>query len=373
MADSVPMATPYVFPSSQAFHGNDGLWSTFIVRIGSPAQDFNVLPSTNGGDPVVPLTQGCVKNLGNESEASCGALRGALPFNNRDSYGFSTNSSTTWQNIGLFGFDLGRQWGIDTTAQFGYETVGLAAQNSGGPTLEGQVVAGIATKEYLLGMFPLDVKPTKFSTFDDPQPSYLANSKNKSIIPGLGFGYTAGAHYRYSGMTASLVFGGYDASKYDGNTSKTFQFGPDDSHSFTLGVQNIIAENTLLGTVSPLTDGIIASIDSTLPYLWLPREVCDRFETAFGLRYDNDSSLYLVNDTVRAQLKQLNPTVSFTLGEGTTSGTGKENSVVIKLPYAAFDLQVSWPLMKNQTKYFPLKRTTNSTQYTLGRTFLQEA
>ena len=34
-------------PPSQIWDGNDGAWSTFIIRIGTPAQYFRVLPSTN--------------------------------------------------------------------------------------------------------------------------------------------------------------------------------------------------------------------------------------------------------------------------------------------------------------------------------------
>jgi hypothetical protein len=56
--------------------------------------------------------------------------------------------------------------------------------------------------------------------------------------------------------------------------------------------------------------------------------------------------------------------------------TGNGNSsdrLDITLPYAAFDLKASPPLAGNQTfYYFPLKQAANETQYTLGRTFLQE-
>ena len=45
----------------------------------------------------------------------------------------------------------------------------------------------------------------------------------------------------------------------------------------------------------------------------------------------------------------------------------------IVLPYASFDLLASYPRVLNATKYFPLKRAANESQYTLGRTFLQEA
>jgi len=45
----------------------------------------------------------------------------------------------------------------------------------------------------------------------------------------------------------------------------------------------------------------------------------------------------------------------------------------IQLPYAAFDLVASHPLVESSSRYFPLKRASNTRQYTLGRTFLQEA
>lgn len=76
---------------------------------------------------------------------------------------------------------------------------------------------------------------------------------------------------------------------------------------------------------------------------------------------------YLIEDNVHNTLLAQNPEFTFTLG------TGSE-TVDIKLPYAAFDLEVSQPSIPNGTsRYFPLKRAQNSSQYTLGRVFLQEA
>lgn len=43
------------------------------------------------------------------------------------------------------------------------------------------------------------------------------------------------------------------------------------------------------------------------------------------------------------------------------------------LPYSAFDFNVTTPVIKNSTSfYFPIKPTSDDTEYTLGRTFLQE-
>jgi hypothetical protein len=61
--------------------------------------------------------------------------------------------------------------------------------------------------------------------------------------------------------------------------------------------------------------------------------------------------------------------VKFQLGVTPKGGP----SVDIVLPYAAFDLEASYPLVRHPTRYFPLKRAANDSQYTLGRAFLQEA
>ena len=43
------------------------------------------------------------------------------------------------------------------------------------------------------------------------------------------------------------------------------------------------------------------------------------------------------------------------------------------MPYSAFDLTVGWPIVNSSTRYFPIRRAQNNTQFTLGRTFLQYA
>jgi len=115
----------------------------------------------------------------------------------------------------------------------------------------------------------------------------------------------------------------------------------------------------------------LSFIDSTVPHIWLPPEVCDQFERAFGLIYDDNTELYLVNNTIRSRLLELNPSVTFKLGAQNVGG----QTLNIVLPYAAFDLQATHPIYENSTNYFPIRRAKkdDSTQYVLGRTFLQEA
>lgn len=83
-----------------------------------------------------------------------------------------------------------------------------------------------------------------------------------------------------------------------------------------------------------------------------------------------NEQLYLINDTLHTALVQQNASLTFNLG-GMTGGSS--TNVNITLPYAAFDLTASAPLVTNTTRYYPLKRAANSTQYVIGRTFFQEA
>ena len=109
-------------------------------------------------------------------------------------------------------------------------------------------------------------------------------------------------------------------------------------------------------------------IDSTVPDMWLPETWCDLFEDAFGLRYVEETGRYLVDDEQHTALQQLQPTLTFTLGASTNGGTVAR----FDLPYAAFDLEGQYPVFPNATRYFPIRRAANDSQYTIGRVFLQE-
>ena len=135
-----------------------------------------------------------------------------------------------------------------------------------------------------------------------------------------------------------------------------------------MGIQSITATDTLTSNVTLLSNDIVALIDTTLPYLYLPLQDCRIFETAFGLTWDQSNQMYLVNDTIHQQLQNLDPSITFTLGNSSAN-----ESIEIVLPYGAFDLQASAPIYPNGTNYFPLRRASNPHQYAIGRVFLQEA
>jgi hypothetical protein len=104
---------------------------------------------------------------------------------------------------------------------------------------------------------------------------------------------------------------------------------------------------------------------------WLPQSACAAFENAFGLTYNASTNYYLVNDSMHALLKQRNASVKFVISAEANPGSGYDTGVT--LSYDAFDLTLDLPIVTNSTRYFPLRQAMNTTQYTLGRAFLQEA
>lgn len=132
------------------------------------------------------------------------------------------------------------------------------------------------------------------------------------------------------------------------------------------GLQSITASGTLVGDVTLLSSNITVAIDSAQPYLYLPRASCPVFARAFGLTLNTTLNLYQPNTTAHGALRTSNPSLNFQFG---TSPSGMLN---ITLPYQAFDLQTTAPITKNGSNYFPIRCTDDSSQFVLGRAFLQE-
>jgi hypothetical protein len=145
----------------------------------------------------------------------------------------------------------------------------------------------------------------------------------------------------------------------------------DNDRDILVNINNITTDSSSVETASLITQPIYAFIDSTISEIWLPLSACVLFEHAFNLTYDTNTSLYLVSDEQHDALTRLNPNITFTLSPAPEFG----KTVDITLPYAAFDLTAKPPYhgLSQNSRYFPLRRATNETQYTLGRTFLQEA
>ena len=339
--------------------GDDGSWSSFAIRVGTPAQTVRVFPSTAGQGTFVVGPLGCQPSDGTEVFPNCTETRGEL---------FDTSKSTSWENLGNYSLGLETNLGYNETAAYGLDSVALGYSDAnGGPTLQSQVVSDIITNDYYMGIFGIGHQPTNFTDQSNPQPSFLTSLRSKNLIPSLSWAYTAGAKYRLKGVFGSLTFGGYDRSRFIPN-NVSFSLAPDISRDLVVGLQSITATMANGSTKSLLPSSILTFIDSTLPYIYLPVEACTLFEEAFGLVWNSTVEQYLVNDTQHQILLAKNPNFTFRVGDSKTGGP----TVDIVLPYASFDLQAEYPLLLDTSRYFPLQ-PGNDTTYLLGRTFLQEA
>ncbi|KAI0967902.1 aspartic peptidase domain-containing protein [Xylaria arbuscula] len=354
--------TAVVISPSEYFEGNDGPWSTFNIRVGTPEQDIRVTVSTASPESFVVLSDyGCSTSVFETVPANCAVSRGNL---------FNPNQSSSWHDLGLFGINengvgLEANLGYSSRSEFATEKLGIGLT---GPSLNNQTVAGIATAEpFYLGLFGLNNQPVNFTSLGNfSSPSFLTTLKDQGLIPSLSWSYTAGAKYRLKQVYGQLIFSGYDTSRFVEN-SASFTMAGDVTRDLVVALQSISYSGSTSATL--LSSTIDIFIDSTDPNFWLPDDVCDAFETAFGLTLDNTTGLYLVNETQHTNLLNSDAEVTFRLSDVDSGG----EAVVIVLPYAAFDLTAEYPLVDNQSYYFPLKRAANSTQYTLGRAFLQEA
>ncbi|KAJ2987351.1 hypothetical protein NUW58_g4555 [Xylaria curta] len=332
------------------------------LRVGTPEQDVRVTVSTASPASFVVLSNhGCSASVFESVPANCAVSRGKL---------FNPNESSSWRGLGIFGINedgvgLEANLGYSQRAEFATEKLGLGLL---GPSLENQAVAGIATAEPLyLGLFGLNNQPLNFTSLGNfSSSSFLATLKDKGVIPSLSWSYTAGAKYRLKQVYGQLVLSGYDTSRFVKN-SVSFTMAGDVTRDLVVVLQYISYSGSSSATL--LSEPIDIFIDSTDPNLWLPEDVCTSFEEAFGLTFDGASGLYLVNETQHSALLNSEAEVTFRLSDVRSGG----DTVSIILPYTAFDLTAEYPLVENTSYYFPLKKAANSTQYTLGRTFLQEA
>ena len=169
-------------------------------------------------------------------------------------------------------------------------------------------------------------------------------------------------------MFGSLTLGGYDASRYEPN-NVSFILSEDITRDLVVGLRSVTATLSNGTQQSLLSSPVLTFIDSTQTMLYLPNSSCQAFENAFGLTWNETDQIYWVDDELHSKLTSMNPKISFTLSANLTDGA----NVDIVLPYSSFDLPVSSALTDSTSRVFPLRRTIDETQYTLGRTFLQEA
>jgi Eukaryotic aspartyl protease len=175
--------------------GNDGPWSTFVFQVGTPPQTVKLLPSTASYETWVIAPEGC--QAGDPSD--CHTMRGEL---------YNYNTSSTWDpnltntSTQVYPLELEVQLGYTGKGRYGFDDVTFGYIGSGGLLVKNQSIAGIATKNYFMGLFGLTPRSKNFTSFNNPIPSFMQSLQNQSRIPSLSWSYTAGNQYRMWTSTA---------------------------------------------------------------------------------------------------------------------------------------------------------------------------
>jgi hypothetical protein len=355
---------PIVATTSPDFLGYDGAWSAVGIRIGSPEQYLSVLPNILDQETWVVGSAGC------DGTTTCANERGGL---------FTANESSSFKAQGFYDLNFDAQLGNVGLGYYGFDKLSLNDE----VTARDQIVAIVNSSDYWLGSLGLGVQQTRFTGSENVSPLLSSLVEQTNSIPSRSFGYTAGASYRLKGVPASLVLGGVDANRFQPN-DLTFTLSQEyapvvaiNSISVSSGGSSLPGNwNTNPQTLLDSSEADLFTIDTSTPFLWLPEAVCDSFANALNLTYDETLQLYLFPQNTSAEaLVAWNLTFTFAI----SNLPGSSNETQFTVPYDAFNLQLTYPFpnldanfSSPPTNYFPLRKAANSTQYTIGRAFLQE-
>ncbi|TVY80679.1 Candidapepsin-8 [Lachnellula suecica] len=351
---------------SLKWYGDDGTWSAVSIRVGTPQQWVDVMVNTVSSETWLVGPGGCPGN-----NSICTSARGGI---------YNISQSSTDEDLGFFSLGVDSRLGGNGYANYGLDTIEFGTT---GVVLNSTVIGSINETNYFLGMLGLGVVPGSFKNVTSLS-AISGLVETNGAIPSHSYGYTAGATYQQKGEPISVTLGGYDASRFVAHNT-TFNLNPSQDPAAYIYSISVSSSGTSNNWTTPIqllstTDRVTATIDSSTPYLWLPQSVCDQFAQTLGLSYNSTLDLYTFdgNASQHDVLQKSQLTFTVTLSDTTTS----PEVVNITLPYAAFDLQLTYPFLgpnasygspESSKYYFPIKRATTAAGYTIGRAFLQEA
>ncbi|PHH89428.1 hypothetical protein CDD83_6081 [Cordyceps sp. RAO-2017] len=356
--------------------GIDGNWSTVSFLLGSDSEVVNVLLSTTLSEFWAIGPGGCV-----DKDPHCNNARGGI---------YNPNKSKHWTPMGLW--QLGLQYfGYNDNGEYGLDTV-----NAYSPItniafgMSNVLMSAINTTSPFLGFFGLGIQQGRFGDLVADSPITQA-VKTFGWIPSYSYGYTAGAHYRNTVVSATL--GGYDSARLvQHDTAFTLTQGESIPRTLVRGIQ--LASNKTHGrlgvgrsteVLSDWNTSFTAMIDSSTPYLWLPEPICNRFAEVLNLTYNNTLELYTLPNDLYRQYSANNSLIftfsltSFDNHDNFGSPLEVPGLVNITVPLQAFVSLLQYPFGRGIIKYgdpavpyFTLKKSQNDT-FIIGRTFLQES
>ena len=228
--------------------------------------------------------------------------------------------------------------------------------------------------------------PTVYQSFNlGPDKSFINGSlvpgylwANK-VIPSSSYGLHIGSAALE--LPLSLWIGGYDQSRilgfiesYDVEDNlfaiDLLDIGIGVNHGgspFSYSTRkNILAENN-----SSMLNALSIVMNPAAPYLALPKSTCMAIAKDLPVTFNAKYELYFwnVDDPQYARIVTSPTYLSFTFR---ASDSSKMN-LTIKVPFRLLNLTLEAPLIRKPTPYFPCQPPQLSSQYSLGRAFLQAA
>ncbi|KAI9885955.1 MAG: hypothetical protein M1823_002233 [Watsoniomyces obsoletus] len=187
-------------------------------------------------------------------------------------------------------------------------------------------------------------------------------------------------------ISGSLVFGGYDQSRVLGNiarfNSETARIRAITSNINFRDAASVVPspttpEDPLISPAigpqnSHLKQPIEVHLDASVPYMYLPTEVCESMVSNLPVSFDTGLGLYLWNTSDFSRYQSyINSTsrISFIFDD-----PGNLN-VTVQVPLALLNLTLEPPLVAQPTPYFPCRPIPAGDRQParLGRAFLQAA
>jgi len=196
-ADKSSLPAPITVAPDQDWEGIDGKWNTFSLRVGTPYQPVHVFVSTASQQTWVVNKLACLYNETDQATNTTFETQDTDCYNGRG-WTFNSSDSTSWDYNGFYQLWIEKNLELAGNGRYGWDTVGLGLPGEEGPTLLNTTVGTIITSDFWLGHFGVNPKPTNFTNFTDPSPSYMSLLFDQKHIPSVSFGYTAGAQYRTS-------------------------------------------------------------------------------------------------------------------------------------------------------------------------------
>lgn len=203
LADDKNLPAPISVAPDQNWEGIDGSWNTFSLRVGTPYQPVHVFVSTASQQTWTVAKYACMHSQTDPATNTTTVKQDTDCYDSRG-WTFDSNTSTSWRYNGFYQLWIEKNLDLAGNGQYGWDTVGLGLPGEEGPTLTNTTVGTIISSDFWLGHFGVNPKPTNFTNFTDPSPSYMSLLFEQNQIPSVSFGYTAGAQYRMYSHSRNL-------------------------------------------------------------------------------------------------------------------------------------------------------------------------